>query len=127
MSGADIAAEVSAAMAEAGSAVGNGPLRSTLRKRIGPDVPWTGTALAATDAQIVVVQTRRNERDGQGMIVRTSRMLLIDPTGPVPAKGDQVAVGVLPAAVTDATVWLRLGDIETPGGVPVLYKAMLEG
>ena len=62
------------------------------------------------------------------MTERTVRMLLIDPTGTVPAKGDHVAVGIAPASVTNATAWARIGEVETvaPAGVAVLYKAMLE-
>lgn len=129
MSGAAIAAEVSAALAEAGIATGAGKLVATLRKRSGPDVPWTGTDLTLTDAETTVVQVSKRVKDGPAMIERTVKMLLIDPTGPAPEKGDLVAVGVTPADVTDATVWSRLGEVEivAPGGVPVLYKAMLEG
>ncbi len=129
MSGADIAAEVAAALAEAGTATGSGPLLSTLRKRTGPEVPWSGVPLEDADAQITVIQSQRKERDGQGMVLRTVKMLLIEATGAIPAKGNNVAVGVVPADVTDETVWLRLGEIQTvaPGGVAVLYKAMLEG
>lgn len=129
MSGAQIAAEVAAGLAEAGAATGNGPLVSTLRKRSGPDVPWSGLPLADADATVTAVQIQRKERDGQGMVLRTVQMLLIEATGAVPVKGDRVALGVLPADVEESTKWLRLGEIETvaPGGVAVLYKAMLEG
>lgn len=129
MSGADIAAEVAAALAEAGTATGSGPLLSTLRKRTGPDVPWSGLPLDDDDNAVTVIQSQRKERDGQGMVLRTVQMLLIEATGAVPVKGDRVALGVLPADVEESTKWLRLGEIETvaPGGVAVLYKAMLEG
>lgn len=129
MTGASIAAEVSAALAEAGVATGAGKLVATLRKRSGSDVPWTGVDLTLTDAETTVVQVRKRVVDGPAMVARYVDALLMDPTGPAPAKGDQVAVGVLPAEVTDATVWVRLGEVEivAPGGVPVLYKASLDG
>lgn len=129
MSGASIAAEVAAALVEAATDTGTGRLVATLRKRTGPGVPWTGAGLTPTDTEITVLQVQRKVRDGLNMTERTVKMLLIGTLGPVPAKGDQVAVGVDPAAVTDATAWLRLGEIETlaPGGSSLLYKAMLEG
>jgi len=85
--------------------------------------------LADADATVTVVQVQRKERDGQGLVLRTTQMLLIDATGAVPEKGDRIALGVLPAAVTDETKWLRLGEVTiiAPGGVAVLYRAMLEG
>lgn len=129
MSGAAIAAEVAAALVEAATATGLGRLVATLRKRTGPDVPWTGIDLTTTDAEITVLQVQRKVRDGLNMTERTVKMLLISATGAVPAKGDQVAVGVAPADVTDATAWTRLGEVETlaPGGTSLLYKATLEG
>ncbi len=128
MSGADIAAEVAAALVEAATDTGTGRLFATLRKRTGPAVPWTGADLAATDTEITVLQVQRKIRDGLNMTERTVRMLLISTLGTVPAKGDQVAVGIAPAAVTDATVWARLGEVEVlaPGGTALLYKAMME-
>lgn len=129
MSGSDIAAEVAAALVEAATDTGTGRLVATLRMRTGPDVPWTGADLAATDAEITVLQVQRKVRDGLNMTERTVRMLLISTLGAVPAKGDQVAVGIAPTAVTDATVWARLGEVEVlaPGGTALLYKAMMEG
>lgn len=129
MSGAAIAAEVAAALVEAATDTGTGRLVATLRKRSGPDVPWTGAGLGTTDAEITVLQVQRKVRDGLNMTEKTVKMLLISATGAVPAKGDQVAVGIAPAAVTDSTPWTRLGEVEmlAPGGASLLYKAMLEG
>jgi hypothetical protein len=117
-----VAAEVGAGLAEAGTI-------ATLRKRgDGPDAPWEIGDDAETLTEITVVQSKRRVRDGIAMTERTVRMLLIDPTGTVPAKGDKVAVGIAPASVTSVTQWARIAEVETvaPGGVAVLYKAMLE-
>lgn len=116
-----VALDVKAGIAEAGTV-------ATLRKRSGPDLPWTGEDLTLTDAAIRVVQTTRRIRDGLAMSERTVRVLLIDPTGVVPAKGDQVAMGILPAAVTDDTLWARIAEVEivAPAGVAVLYKATMD-
>lgn len=117
-----VAADVAGGLAEAGTI-------ATLRKRTdGPETPWEAGSDTLTLSQITVVQTMRRIRDGLAMTERAVRMLLIDPTGTVPAKGDKVAVGIAPADVTGATVWARIGEVEAvaPGGVAVLYKAMLE-
>ncbi len=123
-----IASEVAAGLAEAGTSTGTGPLVSTLRKRATDrDGPWS-----APDADIfsavTVVQVSKKVRDGAGMVERRVKMLLINATGATPAKGDAVAIGTPPAAVTGATVWSRIGEVETlaPGGVALMFKAMLE-
>lgn len=130
MSGADIAAEVAAGLAEAGAETGSGGKLSAALRKIasGPDAGWLPGTDQYSYAETTVVQVQRRIRDGLAMTERTVRMLLLDPTGPVPAKGDWVAVGVLPAAVTSATTWARIGEVEiiAPGGEPVLFKAMLE-
>jgi hypothetical protein len=129
MSGTQIAAQVAAGLAQAGQATGAGKLSATLRKiASGPDAGWRPGTDQYSYAETTVVQVQRKVRDGLAMTERTVRMLLIDPAGPVPAKGDWVAVGVLPAAVTNDTAWARIAEVETvaPGGVPVLFKAMLE-
>lgn len=128
MSGASIAAEIAAGLAEAGTATGTGPLVSTLRKRAADTVgPWAADA-DSDDFPVTVVQVSKKIRDGLGMTERRVKMLLIDATGTVPAKGDKVAIGVLPAAVDANTIWARIGEVETvaPGGVDLMHKAMLE-
>lgn len=128
MSGAQIAAEVAAGLAEAGAATGAGPLVSTLRKRSADsDGPWSTLTGQAT-FPVTVVQVSKKVRDGLAMTERRVKMLLITATGAVPAKGDSVAIGTAPAAVTGATVWARIGEVETlaPGGTALMFKAMLE-
>lgn len=129
MSGAEIAAEVSAALVEAGVATGTGRRIAVLRKRPAPDLPWTGADMTTVDADTTVLEVRKRVTDGPAMVARYVDMLLFDPLGPAPAKGDQVAVGILAAAVTDATVWRRVADVDTlaPAGTDLLYKATLEG
>ena len=128
MSGAQIAAEVAAGLAEAGAATGSGPLVSTLRKRTSErDGPWYGPS-AKADTAVTVVQVSKKVRDGIAMTERRVRMLMIEALGAVPEKGDTVAIGVAPGQVTSATVWARIGEVETlaPGGTALLFKAMLE-
>lgn len=123
-----IASEVAAGLAEAGTATGTGPLVSTLRKRVGDrDGPWSAPT-ATADAAVTVVQVSKKVRDGVAMTERRVKMLLINATGAVPAKGDTVAIGTAPAAVTGATVWARIAEVETlaPGGTALMYKATLE-
>lgn len=126
--GTSIAAEVAAGLAEAGTATGSGPLVSTLRKRVTDTVgPWAAAA-SSTDYPVTVVQISKKVRDGLGLTDRRVKMLLIAATGEAPTKGDQVAIGVLPAAVTGSTEWARIGEVETlaPGGAALMYKATLE-
>ena len=128
MSGASIAAEIAAGLAEAGDATGTGPLVSTLRKRVGDrDGPWSAPADSA-EAAVTVVQVSKKVRDGIAMTERRVKMLLIEATGATPAKGDTIAIGVAPGQVTAATVWARIGEVETlaPGGTALMFKAMLE-
>lgn len=122
MSGAAIAAEVAAGLIEAATATGTGKLIATLRKRT------AGTPDTLAYSEITVVQVQRRVRDGLAMTERTERMLLISATGTAPAKGDHVAIGIAPAAVTSGTLWARIGEVETlaPGGVALLFKAMME-
>lgn len=129
MSGAEIAAEVSAALGEAAAATGSGRRVAVLRKRLGPEVGWSGAQVTNTDADTTVLEVRKRVFDGPAMVARYVDMLLFDPLGPVPAKGDQVALGILSAAVTDATVWRRIADVDilAPAGTALLYKATLEG
>jgi hypothetical protein len=128
MSGADIAAEIDAALGEAATETGTGEMISTLRKRLTDRAgPWN-SADAHEDYPVTVLQTSRKIRDGLGMTERRVKMLLISATGETPAKGDKVAIGVAPADVTSTTVWARLGEVEVlaPGGVDLMHKAMLE-
>ena len=129
MSGAEIAAEVSAALVEAAQATGTGRRIAVLRKRPAPDLPWTGALTTNVDADTTVLEVKKRIVDGPSMVARYVDMLLFDPLGPVPAKGDQVVVGILAAAVTDETVWRRIADVDTlaPAGTALLYKATLEG
>ena len=129
MSGAEIAAEVSAALVEAAQATGTGRRIAVLRKRPAPDLPWTGAQTTNVDADTTVLEVKKRIVDGPSMVARYVDMLLFDPLGPAPAKGDHVAVGILAAAVTDTTVWRRIADVDTlaPAGTDLLYKATLEG
>lgn len=129
MSGAEIAAEVSAALVEAGQATGTGRRIAVLRKRLSPERPWTGAQVTNQDADTSVLEVRKRVFDGPAMVARYVDMLMFDPLGPAPTKGDHVAVGITAAAVTDATVWRRIADVDTlaPAGTALLYKATLEG
>ncbi len=130
MSGASIAAEIAAGLAEAGTATGTGPLLSTLRHRTSDRAgPWTAPGSDGYSySAVTVVQVSKNVRDGVGMTERRVKMLLINATGATPAKGDNVAIGTAPTDVIGSTVWSRIGEVETldPGGTALMFKAMLE-
>jgi hypothetical protein len=124
-----MAAEIAAGLAEAGAATGAGPLVSTLRSRSTDRAgPWVSGSDTRDLSAVTVVQVSKKVRDGLGMTERSVKMLLISATGAAPAKGDHVAIGIVPASVTGSTVWARIGEVEAvaPGGTAVLYKAMLE-
>ncbi|MHA3913852.1 hypothetical protein [Halovulum sp. GXIMD14793] len=130
--GTDIAAEVAAGLAEAGADTGNGPLISTLEQRTGgPDTPYGAGVATITFAELTGVDFDVMVRDANGELVNeTTRMLTVDATGPVPQKGQRVAVGV-PMSNADSNndaMWSRIMAVKplAPGGVPLLYELALE-
>lgn len=131
MSGAGIAAEIEAALKEASSAVGNGPLYCTLRKAgAGPASPHDdGAAAASVDHQLVAVSGLNRIRDASGALIGQSmRTLTVNATGATPEKGDKIAVGVAPRDVSDDTVFEIISEVHTsaPGGVALSHKLELD-
>lgn len=121
MSGAAIAAEVAAALAEAGAAVGDGSLGAVIKRQgawTGPE--WDRVPGAITQYPVTVLDLNINVRDASGTLTgEIRRKLLIEAVDVVPEKGD-----VIELLGVDHTV----DTVETlaPGGVALLYKVMLE-
>lgn len=118
MSGAEIAAEVAAGLAEAGAETGSGaPLIGTLIRppALGDD-PWTpGPGGSPTEFAVTVVKTKFQHRHVDGELIRaTDDRLLVDATGPEPTLTDKLEVGT--NTYTIMNVWPI-----APGGVAVLY------
>ncbi|WP_299663847.1 hypothetical protein [uncultured Ruegeria sp.] len=129
MSGADIAAEVAAALAEAGEAVGDRPLYCTLRKPIpgfGPTSPHDNSYTPEpTLHELTAVQDTKQIRDQSGTLIgETRRTLLVNATGAKPEKQDGIVIGVKPADVTILTKFETIIDVEevAPGGVALMYE-----
>ena len=120
MSGLAIAAEVAAALREAGEAVGAGPLIVTLEKpgaTTGPE--WAPVAGTPTTHELVAIDQNIRHRDETGTLIGTSsRVLMVEAAGVVPAKADRVQV---------RGVWHEIVDVmpEATGGVDLFYSLTL--
>ena len=136
MSGAEIAAEVAAALAEAGEAVGTGPLICTIR-RANPapdepqnpqDEPSVGDGNPPMLFAVTGIESVQDVRDMSGMLVGVKkRTLTIDATGVAPLKSDVIAIGVAPASVTAQTMFEEILAVSplSPGGTALLYELSL--
>ncbi len=135
--GSDIAAEIAAALAEAGAATGDGALTCTIEQKAGqPDVPWEDDFTAITYSPLTAIDFPVTHRDRDGLVLAVVRTLTVNATGVVPAKGERIAVGMTPAAVQAAVdagtlpvgAWSRIMEVKplAPGGVALLYELELE-
>lgn len=87
-----IAAEVLAALQEAGREVGTGPLVLTFTRQGTAANPWTAPGSGQTYALTVLDRGIKDVYSG-GSVVRRARMLMADATGVAPAVGDKVTIG----------------------------------
>lgn len=136
--GSEIQAEIAAAMIEASSAVGDGPLYCTLRKKaVGTsddgleDDPWADDA-SGDDSypyqEFIATQGARKVRDATGTFIGvTQTTLMFAGGGVIPTKADYVAIGVRKDDVVESTTFIEISDIETnaTGGVALSYRIML--
>ena len=131
MSGAAIAAEIAAALAEAGEATGAGPLICTLEKFIDARTnPLQPLPVSQSFYPLTAVDFPVRIRDQAEILVgRTQRTLTVNATGAVPEKNDRIAVGVAPdVAVTNSGYWHRIIEVRplAPGGTALLYEIDIE-
>ncbi|KIC22504.1 hypothetical protein [Leisingera sp. ANG-Vp] len=137
MSGADIAEEIAAALAEAGEAVGDGPLLCTLRKaaegaKLNPrNVGADGLPVTSADTlhELTAVQSFQQVRDASGtLLAQQVRKVTVNATGAEPKEGDHIAVGVALADAAEDTKYLRIEKVIpfAPGGVALSYDLELE-
>ncbi|WP_406646868.1 hypothetical protein QEZ52_00310 [Aliisedimentitalea scapharcae] len=130
--GSEIASEIAAALAEAGEAVGNGPLLCTLRKpgSGGPTSPHDATPEPnPTLHELTAIEDNKHLRDRSGALIgKTLRTLTVNATGAVPQKGEEIAVGVASVDVTVDTRFDLIMEVRpvSPGGVAVMYELDLE-
>lgn len=123
MTGALIAAEVAAALAEAGAATGNGPMIGSLKKRAGnpSDPPQNPFAVATPPstpepAPVTIIVDSYALRHIDGVMIHASdRKVTMAATGPVPAPGDTLEIGGLDYAIMSVRT-------ESPGGVALMYE-----
>lgn len=121
MSGADIAADVAAGLAEGGAATGNGPLIATITRAGAATGPaYDPTPGAPVTYDVIVLDGNINIRDAAGTLTGEIRRVLTMQAGVVvPVKGDDITVrGVEHGVLSVETV--------APGGVDLLYKVELE-
>ncbi len=110
-----IADEVQAALAEAGTAVGNGPLLFPFTRAGVQETPWdtagagVSYTLTGIDEGIKEVYIRGSSE------TRKARMLMVDATGIAPMVGDKVTVAGSPHDVLAVMP-------EAPGGVALYYQ-----
>ena len=130
MSGSQIAADVAAALAEAGEATGNGPLICTIGRNTGTGTPWDNNVRTVPDLLYPVtgIENMQDVRDMTGMLVgMKKRTLTINATGVTPLKSDTIAVGVAPGDVVEGTKFEEIISVMylSPGDTVLLYRLEL--
>jgi len=130
MSGAEIAAEVATALAEAGEATGNGPLICTIGRNTGTGTPWDNNVSTVPDLLYPVtgIENMQDVRDMTGTLIgMKKRTLTINATGVTPLKSDTIAVGVAPGDVVEGTKFEEIISVMylSPGGTVLLYRLEL--
>lgn len=115
MSGAEILAEVQAALREAGTDTGNGPLVAVLTPALIGGAPWDSPSPASDPVDLVVIvdEFRQNEIDG-ARIQSGDKKLLAEAGVVVPKTGDAISVSGVAHRVEN--VWPL-----SPAGVSVMY------
>jgi hypothetical protein len=115
MSGAQIASEVAAALREAGTDTGDGPLVATLQPAVTGGKPWDVPGATPDPVEIVVIQDqfRRDEID-EARIRSGDKKLLAEAGEAVPQVGDTITI---------EGVAHRIEDVQplAPAGVAVMY------
>ena len=135
MSGAEIAAEVAAALAEAGEATGTGAYICTIRRASAeldePQNPWDEPADPVNAPQlfpVTAMKSVREVKDMTGTLIGVAyRKVKIVATGVLPLKSDVIALGVAPGDVTADTVFEEIIKIHTeePTNVPLYHDLYL--
>lgn len=115
MNAANIANQVHAGLVQAAQATGSGTYVSLLRKKNDGIFDYF---------DITCVSTTKKSFDTMAMVQRTQRVLLVSPTGPIPVKGDHLAVGFKVGQQNDVEQWARIEYVDevNPAGTVLLYK-----
>ena len=122
MSGADIAAEVAAAIREVGADVGAGALiASLIRPAAQPQNPWDAPAGEPTTYNLPVMDEGIKLRHDAGTLVqRRAHMLMVPALGIVPLTSDRINLRGREYAVLAV-------DTLAPGGVDRYYEVEIGG
>ena len=116
MSGASIAAEVTAAIREASAATGAGPLNGTLvRPAAQPANPWDTPAGAPLSIPVSCLVEMYDARQIDGTLIRVEdRRVMVAAEGTEPTVADRLVVGGVSYAIVSVKP-------EAPGGVALYY------
>lgn len=122
MSGASIAAEIAAGLAEVGQETGRGKL-TAIMIRPGASTPGTYPPVRAADAQFtftaMVTQFDRNEM-ASGTVEAGDVKFLLDQGPTTPTTGDKIEVSGIRYAIVAVTA-------VAPGGVTLMWKIHARG
>lgn len=115
MSGAAIAKQVHDGLVKAALATGAATYFSVLRKKNEGTFDYQ---------EVVCVSVNKKIFDTMAMVQRTQRMILVSPTGPVPVKGDHLAVGFGLDQKEEIKFWARIEHVDeiNPAGTVLLYR-----
>lgn len=109
-----IAAEVLAALQEAGAAVGDGPYSLTFTRAGVAENPWDAAGAETTFTLTAIDEGIKEVYVSGSSATRKARMLMVDATGTEPMIGDRVTVS---GAAHDVLAVRP----EAPGGVALYY------
>lgn len=127
MAGPDFQADISNLILELSDEFGTGKMPCVVRAANNDgDRPWSITS-TPTDAETFGIETTKELRNGVGDVLRIARVILLDPIGVAPAKGDTMAINVEVGSVTAATKFERIESVNVtnPAGTVLLYEVML--
>lgn len=132
--GDDIAAQVEAALIEAATATGSGPLYATLCRKGTPTGPeYDQTPGAPTKHSLTMINDTISLGLIDGSMIRaTDKLIVVAATGAVPTTADTVVLGApenvtLPADNSLPGLSVEMVKAVAPGGTTVLYEVLLRG
>lgn len=117
-----LAAEIAAALAEAGTATAGAQLVATFSRRTGgPATPWDAGAPTVTTFALTVLDSGWNDRFAAGDLTRRrAHVLTVEATGQAPQIGDGVTL-------KGATYTVLAVEPLAPGGEVLLYDVEING
>lgn len=123
-----IAAEVDEAIRSVADVAGGYPAAIEMPPAGAPANAWDPPSGSPTYHTVYCLEGVREIRDAAGTtILRTMRTLMISATGPAPAKGQRIAVGVSADDADEDSPWQEIEEVRplAPAGVAVLYEVDL--